>query len=116
MAIAICEYCGGLVLMRSTMCPHCGQRGEATPSHRKVSSFGAKKGLPLPVRRLIVCAIAGAGAIVCLAFANWIRPTTTHAMEEATSECEEIRDTGEQIPGELNACIAKLAKIRAAQR
>jgi hypothetical protein len=117
MAIAICTYCGGLVLMRSTMCPHCGQRGEATPtSGRKVSTFGAKKGLPLVVRRLIVCAIAGFGAVVCLALANWVRPAEQHALDETASQCDEIRDTGEEEPGELNACEVKLARQRALER
>jgi hypothetical protein len=116
MAIAICTYCGGLVLIRATMCPHCGQRGEAIPSRRSVSTFGAKKGLPLIARRLIVCAIAGVGAVLCLALANWVRPAEQHALDETASQCDEIRDTGEEEPGELNACEAKLAQQRAMHR
>jgi hypothetical protein len=116
MAIAICTYCGGLVLIRATMCPHCGQRGEATPSRRKVSTFGSKKGLPLVVRRLIVCAVVGAGAVISLAFANWIRPASSHPIEETVSECELIRESGEEVEGELTNCEARLAHLRAADR
>jgi hypothetical protein len=116
MAIAICTYCGGLVLIRATMCPHCGQRGEAMPSRRKVSTFGAKKGLPRVVRRAIILGIAGAGALVCLAFANWIRPDALPAVEELKAECDEIRQNGVEEANELNACEAKLVKVRAAQR
>ncbi|HEV7990762.1 MAG TPA: hypothetical protein VGP25_03010 [Gemmatimonadaceae bacterium] len=116
MAIAVCTYCGGLVLIRATMCPHCGQRGEATPSRRKVSTFGAKKELPIVVRRLIVCAIVGTGAVFCLALANWIRPVSRHPIEEVTSECDSIRESGEEIVGELDKCEARLAQLRAAER
>ena len=99
--------------MHSTMCPHCGQRGEAVPTRRKVSRFGARQGMPLVVRRLIVCSIAGAGAIGCLAFANWVRPASRQSLEEAVSECDAIRDTEEEFPGELSACEAKLVKLHA---
>jgi hypothetical protein len=116
MAIAICSYCGGLVLMHATLCPHCGQRGEATPSRRKVSTFGARKGLPLAVRRLIIFAVAGFGAVLCLAFANWVRPPVQHAADKAARECDEIRDTGEEEPGELNACESRVAQLRAMHR
>jgi hypothetical protein len=99
------------------MCPHCGQRGEAIPTRRKVSAFAPRKGgLPLVVRRLIVCAIAGFGTVVCLVFAHWVRPPEQHALEETTRECAEIRETGEEEPGELNACEARLAQQRALQR
>jgi hypothetical protein len=113
MAIAICEFCGGLVLVHSTMCPHCGQRGEATVSKRRVSTFGGKKPLPLVVRRLIVCAMVGTGAVMTLALAHWIRPTATHPIEEAVSECDAIREGGEEVEGELTKCEAHLAHVRA---
>jgi len=116
MAIAICTYCGGLVLVHSTMCPHCGQRGEATMNRRKVSTFGTKKKLPLAVRRLIICAAAGFGAILCLALANWIRPASKNPEADLASECESIRESGEEEAGELIRCETKLARVRAQGR
>lgn len=98
------------------MCPHCGQRGESTVSRRKTSTFGAKKPLPLPVRRLLICAMVGMGAVMTLAFAHWIRPETSHPIEDVVSECESIREGGEEVEGELNQCEARLAHMRAAQR
>lgn len=102
--------------MRSTMCPHCGQRGEATPSRTTVSSFGKKKRLPRVVRRLLVCAIAGTGAAMTLALANWIRPATHQVAEEVAVECDEIRANGEEESGELRACERKLSSLRAHAR
>lgn len=116
MAIAICTYCGGLVLIHSTMCPHCGQRGEATVSRRKVNTFGGRKRLPLVARRLIVCAVVGVGAVMTLALAQLIRPANEHPIEEAVSECESIREEGEEVEGELNKCEAHLAHLRASVR
>jgi hypothetical protein len=116
MAIAVCSYCGGLVLIRATMCPHCGQRGEAAPSRRKVATFGAKRGLPLFVRRLVIGVIAGAGTVACLAFVDWIRPDVKPVAEEVATECEEIRNNGEEEANELSACEAKLVQLRATQR
>jgi len=103
--------------MRSTMCPHCGQRGEATPSREKVSRFGAqKRRLPRFVRRLIVCTVAGTGAAMTLAFANWIRPPSHQVAEEVAVECDEIRANGEEEAGELRACERKLADLRVHSR
>jgi len=116
MAIAICTYCGGLVLAHSSMCPHCGQRGESTENRRKISTFGAKKGLPLVVRRLIICAAAGFGAILCLALANWIRPAAQNPEAEISAECDTIRESGEEEEGELIRCESRLAQVRAQHR
>jgi hypothetical protein len=113
MAIAICTFCGGLVLVHSTMCPHCGQRGEATVNRRRVSTFGAKTKLPVPVRRLMIVLAAGSGAILCLAFANWIRPASRDSEAEVASECESIRESGEEVEGELARCQSRLVQMRA---
>ena len=84
-------------------------------NRRKVSSFGAKQRLPVFARRLIIVAAAGFGAVACLAFANWIRPA--HESEaEVASECDSLREYGEEVPGELVRCELRLVKIRAAQR
>src|SRR5688572_29512048 len=112
MAIAVCSYCGGLVIMHATMCPHCGQRGEATPSRRRVSRFGKKKTLPLPLRRLIIVTAVGGGAALCVALANWIRPPVVRTATELAQMCQEIEEFGEDGPGLLDACKAKLAEQR----
>ena len=116
MAIAVCSYCGGLVIMHATMCPHCGQRGEATPSRRRVSRFGKKKGLPLPVRRLIICAAVGGGAAFCLALAHWIRPADKHDLVDLVQSCQEIEESGEEEAGMLARCKAQLAALRYEER
>ena len=112
MAIAVCSYCGGLVIMHATMCPHCGQRGEATPSRRRVSRFGKKQTLPLPVRRFIILVAVGSGAGVCLALANWMRPAETSNSVELAQICQEIEEVGEEEAGMLDGCKAKLAALR----
>jgi len=115
MAIAICTFCGGLLLVHSTMCPHCGQRGESTMNRRRVSTFGAKPRLPVAVRRLIILSAVGFGAILCLAFANWIRPASYTSEAEVASECDSIRESGEVVKGELMRCESRLVQIRAQQ-
>ena len=116
MAIAICSFCGGLVLVHNTMCPHCGQRGETTVNRRKVSTFGTKQNLPVAVRRLIIVAAAGFGAVLCLAFANWIRPASFESEVDVATECESIRESGEEEPGQLQRCESRLVQMRAQHR
>lgn len=68
------------------------------------------------VRRLIIVAVAGVGAVGCLAFAKWIRPNAVPVAEEVATECEEIRANGEEEAGELATCELKLVQLRATQR
>ena len=116
MTIAVCSYCGGLVIIHATMCPHCGQRGEAAPSRRRVSRFGKRNKLPLPVRRMMIVAIVGTGAVFCLALANWMRDPVKNEINELAVVCQEIEAAGEEGPGMLNACKSQLATLRYQQR
>jgi hypothetical protein len=85
-------------------------------NRRRISTFGAKPKLPVTVRRLIIVAAAGSGAILCLAFANWIRPASHASEAEVASECDSIRESGEELPGELVRCETRLVQMRARQR
>jgi hypothetical protein len=64
---------------------------------------------------LIIVAVVGSGAAFCLALANWVRPATTHSAIELEATCQEIEAVGEEEPGMLETCRAKLAKARLAE-
>jgi hypothetical protein len=70
------------------------------------------------VRRIMVVALVGAGAAVSLALAHLARPSRSNndVAEELSVQCESIREGGEETPGELSTCLARLAHVRAEER
>jgi hypothetical protein len=67
-------------------------------------------------RRLATALILGAGAGTLFLLSHLARLKGTHQAEAQEEQCRIIEESGEESPGELSACQAKLSYLRAVER
>jgi len=99
------------------MCPRCGHRAGSggTVVISGVPVFGShRKGLiSLVARRLVAMLLVCAAVAGVFLLSHVLRAENTHEADDQEEGCRAIEVEGEEYAGELAACRAKLARLRA---
>jgi hypothetical protein len=104
----------------ASMCPRCGHRASSRGAVivRGVPVFGARRRgvVGRMARRVATFFLVGAAVGGMFLLSHLYRTPSTHPADDQEEQCRTIEESGEDDTGQLAACLAKLARLRAAER
>ena len=104
----------------ASMCPRCGHRASRRGAVivGGVPVFGSRRrGLFSRVaRRTATLLLMGAAAVGAFLLSHFARTPNAHQADYQEEQCRAIQDAGEGYKGQLADCLARLARLRAAER